>query len=191
MQNSSCTQVLTAVVKLIQKEVGTPENLKRLRAQIEALCRAGKRDVAARKAELRRRVEQLGAQVAQATKNLALAKSAATFARIEGQVAEWEKERAEAAARLAALEAEGDGAEAGGREAAALAMLERLHEVVEQADTAAVRAALASMVRKVTLKFRPKGRKNAQNKACVAVESLKVELTPDFVNLLGAARRGR
>src|SRR5262249_3358050 len=122
-----------------------------LRQAIDA--RAGARQ--AETAALTKQAAELDGYIAQGNRNLALLPDDRIPGVVE-QIRAWERQRADLSGRLAALDAEAaeegtghaDGAEQ------ALALLGRLEELVAEADRARVRAALAPLVRKVTLHFR-------------------------------------
>ena len=78
----------------------------------------------------------------------------------------------------------------GEREEAALALLKDLEDVIEEADPSTVRPALQGIIRKVTLTFRQGVVPEGGGKPGAALESLKIELTPEFVSLFSADRRG-
>jgi DNA invertase Pin-like site-specific DNA recombinase len=176
--------ILKEVVKLVQEKLGNPRSLELLRAELARAVSARSEDLAKRRRALEDQVGHLGRQIEQGNENLALL-PADRLAGVVAKVRQWEEEREKARRQLAELDqAEESGQDKGDRIGQALGALEHLHELIERANPAEVRAALRAMVSKVTLHFQHLD-KPIRRRQVTVLDSLEVELTPEFSAIVG------
>jgi DNA invertase Pin-like site-specific DNA recombinase len=151
------SEALDAVVGRLQEDFLNPENVTRLRAEIERQAEEDRRSAPEAERRLRKEITGLDDKIAKGNRNLALA-DPQDMPGISQAVREWRQERDRLAAELAA----GAAAPAPALAEVDLAEAElwRLREGLQDDDPAAVRAVLRECVEKVELWWdhRAKGR---------------------------------
>jgi site-specific DNA recombinase len=183
-------EILGDVVAYLQERLGDAGAVAELEKEIAANRAASAEDFGARRAQLRAALEGLARQIDQGNANLALLPPD----RLPGVIAKlraWEAEGERLTRELGQLDlAEESGEELAGRAEEALACVRELHELVQEAEPAEVRAALAGMVKSVKLHFATRPPSEVNNKAGkgpIALDYFDVELQPEFAKLLGPA----
>jgi DNA invertase Pin-like site-specific DNA recombinase len=179
--------ILREAVALLKDHLGSPEAIALVRDRLHVELDAQREAREAEATALGQQAAELDGWIAQGNRNLAILPTDRIPGVVE-QVRTWERQRAELSARLAALDAlvALEGVEHAEEVEAALALVSRLDELVEHADPAQVRDALAPLVHKVTLYFReatPQERRERGNKAQYVPARLVLEPSPVLLKL--------
>lgn len=176
--------------RLLKEKLGGPDAAAEIRDRMRLA--ASRHAVADRETAdaCRARSGELAGWIAQGNRNLALLPADRIPGVVE-QLRAWEAEREAVSARLAALDAGPPADESLDSIEKALALIGRLEEVVGLGDPLAVRNALAPLVRKLTLTFRPatpEDRRGGVNGNLQFVpERMRLELHPHLLNLFATA----
>jgi site-specific DNA recombinase len=173
---------LASVVKLIQERLLAPKALDQLRKELARQASERSGDVETKRQQLRTSIDRLRQQITQGTHNL----TKLPEDMLEGVVAEVRKLREELtqAERELANHEPGAGMEPDALEDV-LALVKKLDRIAKEAPAGKVRAALAGLVKRVSVSFEPdeKGRQ--------VPSEIEVEFTDTFTNLLGPAGPAR
>jgi DNA invertase Pin-like site-specific DNA recombinase len=179
--------ILTEIVALLQEKLAAPGALDALRERIALMKAEAAHDYTARREQLKRTLDALAKQIEQGNVNLALL-PADRLPAVVAKVREWEAQQEQAQHELEALDSAAETGENLGEQAEqAVLAVQQLAKTMLLAEPAEVRAALAGMVKSVTVHFADRP---PEEVACklrrgpIMLDFIELELQPDFANLL-------
>jgi DNA invertase Pin-like site-specific DNA recombinase len=187
------SKLIDVIVRKIQEEYLNPARLEEVRREISRQDAAAAQTLTQDAGDLRKRIAEVEANIARATRNLALAETPQDMADISALLREWRPERDRLAGELDRRTGGADRAEAERELAEAEKHLWRLREALLSDEPREVRSALQELIVRVELVFTH--RKTAKQTRCEFSRGLIVVRTQESedacLSTAAVRRRGR